>query len=121
MIGPLRAVWLWDLPAAVGKDVAREGKQWILPGVVKINQAAFHPDGRRVVVVGDDRVQLLDPDTGEGPSVSARHAGDVGCAAFSPDGRFIATGAGYRGRGEVRIWDVSGWGERPDHVEGRDP
>lgn len=113
VISDQRKLWFWGLPAEAGKDVAREGKQLVLPDFGKINQAAFHPDGRRVVVVCADRVQLLDPDTREGPSVSARHAGDIGCAASSPDGRFLATGSGYRGRGEIRIWDVSGWETKP--------
>jgi WD40 repeat protein len=41
------------------------------------------------------------------------HAGDVLCAAISPDGKFLATGAGYRGRGEIRIWDVSRLERKP--------
>jgi WD40 repeat protein len=57
-------------------------------------------------------VQLLDPETDTVSSVPAAHAGDAWCAAFSPDGKFVATGAGYRGRGEVRIWDVSRWEKR---------
>lgn len=113
VISNIREVWFWDLPAVAGKGRSLEGKPLILPGSVKINQAAFHPDGRRVLVVSDDRVRLLDPDTGAGTSLTARHAGDVGCAAFSPDGGLLATGAGYRGRGEVRIWDLSGWGGKP--------
>jgi len=25
----------------------------------------------------------------------------------------MATGAGHKGRGEVRIWDAAGWGAKP--------
>jgi len=32
---------------------------------------------------------------------------------FSPDGRRLATASGSRSRGEVTIWDATGWGERP--------
>ena len=32
-----------------------------------------------------------------------------GCATFSPDGRRLATGAGYDGKGEVRIWEAADW------------
>jgi WD40 repeat protein len=41
------------------------------------------------------------------------HVGDVWCAAFSPDGRRVATGAGYKGRGEIRIREASLWEKRP--------
>jgi WD40 repeat protein len=75
--------------------------------------AVFHPDGRRLIVVADDGIRLLDPNTGEAPFVHAPHAGNVRCAALSPDGKFLATGAGYRGHGEVRIWDVSRWEKTP--------
>jgi WD40 repeat protein/serine/threonine protein kinase len=106
-----RHVWLWDV--TTGELVESEGKPFDIPGVGNVNQAHFHPDGRRLVVVDEDRVHLLDPETGEVSSVPAAHAGDIGCAVLSPDGKYLATGAGYRGRGEVRIWDLARWGPKP--------
>jgi len=32
--------------------------------------------------------------------------------AFSPDGRRLATASGSRSKGEVTIWDATGWGEK---------
>ena len=58
------------------------------------------------------RVQFL-ADGSDGPALVGCHAGEIGCAAFSPDGRHLATGAGYKGRGEVRIWDVARWEKVP--------
>ena len=59
------------------------------------------------------RVQFLAADGSDGPALIGSHAGEIGCAAFSPDGRRMATGAGYKGRGEVRIWDVARWENLP--------
>lgn len=109
--GPSRTVWTWDL--VPGKRDVGDGKPFVIPGTGKINQATFYPDGRRVVVVSDAQVQLLDPETGEVEAVPAAHAGDIGCAVVSPDGQFLATGAGYRGRGEVRIWELARWDQKP--------
>ena len=104
-------VWLWDV--ASGENATREPQEFPIPGTGHVNIAVFHADGRRLIVVSDDQVQLLDPDTATVTPVPAAHAGNIGSAAVSPDGRFLATGAGYRGRGEVRIWDVSRWEQKP--------
>ena len=109
--GGNRSVWLWDVTPGNFREI--DGKPLTVPGTGRINQAISHPNGRRVVVVSDDQVQLLDPETGEVSSIRAPHAGDIGCAVVSPDGKFLATGAGYRGHGEVRIWDISRWGQKP--------
>ena len=79
-----------------------------LPNTWKASQAVFTPSGRLAVVSGG-RVQFLAADGSDGPALVGCHAGEIGCAAFSPDGRRMATGAGYKGRGEVRIWDASRW------------
>jgi WD40 repeat protein len=100
--------WTWDMtPKATG-----EGKERFLPDSKSVSQAVFHPGGR-LAVVSSDRIQFLEPDGSEGPALVGGHAGDIGCAAFSPDGKHIATGAGYKGHGEVRIWDVSRWEKKP--------
>jgi WD40 repeat protein len=94
-------IWSWD--ATTG-----EGKGRPLPGASKVSQAVFRPDGR-LAVVSSGQVQFLAADASDGPDLVGGHAGEIGCAAFSPDGRFLATGAGYKGRGEIRIWDVARW------------
>jgi WD40 repeat protein len=94
-------IWSWD--ATTG-----EGKGRPLPGASKVSQAVFRPDGR-LAVVSSGRVQFLAADAPDGPDLVGGHAGEIGCAAFSPDGRFLATGAGYKGRGEIRIWGVARW------------
>jgi eukaryotic-like serine/threonine-protein kinase len=108
--GGRRTVWLLD--ATPGAKKTRESKEVPVPAAGTVHMAVFHPDGRRLFVVSDEQVHLLDPSTGAVSPVPVCHAGDVRCAAMSPDGRFLATGAGYRGGGEVRIWDVSRWEKR---------
>jgi WD40 repeat protein len=99
-------IWTWD--PATG-----EGKPRPLPNAWKTSQALFTTGGRLAVVSGG-RVQFLAADGSDGPApLVARHAGEIECAAFSPDGRRLATGAGFKGRGEVRIWDASWWENKP--------
>jgi WD40 repeat protein/serine/threonine protein kinase len=97
----------WDLRAPTD-----EGTKRPLRDTWRVAQAVFLPGGR-LAVVSSDRVQFLGPDGSAGPALIGRHAGEIGCAAFSPDGRHMATGAGYKGHGEVRIWDVTRWENEP--------
>jgi hypothetical protein len=36
-------------------------------------------------------------------------AGSIRWVAFSPDGQHLAAGGGYRGKGEIKIWDATLW------------
>jgi hypothetical protein len=38
--------------------------------------------------------------------------------AFSPDGQHLAVGGGYKGKGEIKVWDRSLWDNRADGPEG---
>jgi WD40 repeat protein len=96
-------VWTWDMSAPTD-----EGKPRLLPNAWKASQALFTSGGRLVVVSGG-RVQFLKQDGSDGPALVGCHAGEIECAAFSSDGKHMATGAGYKGHGEVRIWDASRW------------
>jgi eukaryotic-like serine/threonine-protein kinase len=97
-------VCLWDV--ATGKICST------LPHPLRPNRVALSPDGCRLATVSlDQTVRLWDvpPLLNHGlqtvpqePVEIRGHVGDVWCAAFSPDGR-LATGAGYNGRGEIRI------------------
>ncbi len=98
-------VWTWDTTTG-------EGTPRLLQNCWKVSQAVFRPGGRLAVVSGG-RIQFLEADGSEGPALVGCHAGEIGCAAFSPDGRHLATGAGFKGRGEVRIWDASRWEKLP--------
>jgi eukaryotic-like serine/threonine-protein kinase len=97
----------WDMNAATN-----EGKLQLLLNTWKVSQAIFRPGGRLAVVSGG-RIQFLEADRSEGPALVGCHAGEIGCAAFSPDGSRMATGAGFKGRGEIRIWDALRWEKTP--------
>jgi tetratricopeptide (TPR) repeat protein len=80
-----------------------------LPGLD--GEIAFAPDGRRVLTWSglSPDVRLWDAATGEPVAPSLNHADHVNAAAFSPDGRWLATGCRD---GTVWLWDVSP-SERP--------
>jgi len=72
----------------------------------------FSPDGRHVVVAGNDHtVHVSDAMTGEEvQSPFKAHDWGVFALEFSPDGRHLATGSADR---TVRIWDWNGSTELP--------
>ncbi|HKB39035.1 MAG TPA: WD40 repeat domain-containing protein, partial [Gemmataceae bacterium] len=96
-------VWLWDLKA--------DNKSRFIPTGGRIFHAVVSPDVRRLAVVHAHRVQILDMTTDPEEELYELkgHTGDLWSAAFSPDGQRVATGAGYKGKGEVRIWDLTDW------------
>ncbi len=101
VVGTPPQVWMWDMTTG-------EGRPRLLPNAWKVSQANFRPSGRLAVVSGG-RIDFLAPDLSDGPPLIGCHAGEICCAAFSPNGIRMATGAGFNGRGEVRIWDASQW------------
>ena len=67
--------------------------------------AQFSPDGQRVVSLGDGKARLRDTATGEVLRDLTLPDEKVSCAAFSPDGRHIATGSRHPASA-IRLWDV---------------
>src|SRR5207253_2741363 len=69
-------------------------------------QVAFSPDGRRVLTWSGagTTLRLWDAATGEPVTPSLAHPARLGGAAFSPDGRWLATTCAD---GSVWLWDVS--------------
>ncbi len=66
-------------------------------------QARFDPSGERVVLArGDKKVSIWDWRSSKQPTTNLVLPGEVSDAAWSPDGRWIATAVG----GTVRLWDA---------------
>jgi WD40 repeat protein len=58
-----------------------------------VNKVAFHPDGKRLAVAGSEVVELWDLETGRKHHDLKGHKKWVYCTAYSPDGKWLATGA----------------------------
>jgi WD40 repeat protein len=60
-----------------------------------VNNAAFSPDGKRIVTASDDKtVRIWDATTGKELIVLKGHDDPVSSATFSPDGALVVTAAG---------------------------
>ncbi len=57
-----------------------------------VNKIAFHPDGRRLAVAGSELVEIWDLETTRKIHELKGHRKWVYCLAFSPDGKWLATG-----------------------------
>ncbi len=72
------------------------------PGVV-----VYSPDGTTLGIGDlDGRVRLIDVDTQQETLNFPAHKNGVTALAFSPDGKLLATGAGYA-ESSIALWDVA--------------
>ncbi len=73
----------------------------------RVYKVAYRPDGKRLATSGGDNVVIIwDPHTGQKLYPLRGHSSGVGHVLFTPDNRYAISAGGYRGIGEIRIWDL---------------
>jgi WD40 repeat protein len=78
-----------------------------------VQGVAFSPDGRYLATASWREVIVWDAHSFKKLQTFDRLAGRIWCVAFSPDGKRLAAASGYKGRGEIKIWDASLWENQP--------
>jgi WD40 repeat protein/serine/threonine protein kinase len=81
----------------------------------RVFSAAFSPDGTRLATASwDGTSKVWDAATGKVITTLRGQGGYPGLnVAFSPDGSRLATASGSRSKGEITIWDATGWARKP--------
>ena len=106
--GGLQPVHVWDIANARPPDV--------FPGRKDCGYSDFLPDGRTLILAGGTtpRIWRLDPPTA--PEMLDGHTAEAWAAAFSPDGKVLATGSDdTHERRTIKFWDpasgrlLAGW------------
>ena len=84
------------------------------------NKLAYHPGGKRLAVAGSERVEIWDIDARTKVGDLRGHDRWIYAIAFSPDGKWLATGGWDRA---IRLWDwatgllqATIWKEHEDFV-----
>jgi len=89
--------------AAVVRDATSEEAVLTLPLPRGAVHAGFSRDGARILTCAGDSARVWNAATGE--QLLELKQNEIACAAFSPDGRFIAT-VGGAGRRTANVWDA---------------
>ena len=82
----------------------------ILPEAADVRTAlrglALSPNGKLVVIVRANTVQIWNIATGQIVAKLLAHEDDVDCLAFSHDGKVLATGSADK---TIKLWDMTGY------------
>jgi WD40 repeat protein len=99
-----RSVALWDV------ETGRELRT--IRSVDRAFRVAFSPDPDShwlATVCEGQIVRLWDVETGQERVTLRVSGGELWGVAFSPNGRYLASCSGYKGKGTIQIWDASLW------------
>jgi WD40 repeat protein len=98
--------WLSLVDVETGKELRiSEGD-----GALRV---AFGPDGLLLAAACEGQtVRILDAVTLQELGTLPVYGGELWNVAFSPDGRYLATCSGYKGKGTIQIWDSTLWDVR---------
>jgi WD40 repeat protein/serine/threonine protein kinase len=94
-------VGLWEVPS--GKPLPHPLGTLTPGGEQFAFKAAFSPDGRTILVLGDGTARLWKTNEGARP-IELPHPGGVMAAVLSPDGHTVVTGGTD---GTARLWDAA--------------
>jgi eukaryotic-like serine/threonine-protein kinase len=75
---------------------------------------AFSPNGNYLASASWREVKVWDVSSGREVTTLGGLAGEIFWVTFSPDGRRLAASGGYKGNGEIKIWDASLWETKPN-------
>jgi WD40 repeat protein/serine/threonine protein kinase len=76
-----------------------------------VQSMAFGRDGRYLATASKKEVIVWDANSFKKLQTFNRLTGRIWSVAFSPDGDRLAAASGYKGKGEIKIWDATLWQE----------
>jgi WD40 repeat protein len=115
-------VKVWDITS--GNEIVSFRHHIPISGLLG---AAFNRDLTTLAVPNYQETDLWDLTTGKELATLAEHRGEVGCLAYSPDGKTLVAastryyGRNFRWQGDVKLWDMTTRKERalPEGTFGR--
>ena len=97
----MHGLHVWDMTTYTCHWVGCQNPTWI-------HHVVWSPDGTRLVSCGDDGLSLWDASQGMLLERLQWHQTTMLSAAWSSDGRLLASGGSGRSGGEVLVWDITG-------------